>query len=313
MHAHSTTSTATGPRLIRPRQEMGAEPDRASSEHGPRGDLDGPRGEELVLEHMSLVSHIVREAMTRLPAHVNRDDLCSAGMLALVQAAQAYEPVRGVPFVRYAAVRIRGAIFDELRQVDWASRSVRRRARDLEAARSALATRLGRASENHEVAAFLGLSVAEVESNDGDVARATVFSLQGSEIPFEDMVVSTSPSPAECLEHRERLGYLIDAIAELPQRLRIVVQEYFLAERPMAEIAEALGVSESRISQIRAEALSLLREALDTALDPSLVPPRERPNGCASRRRTAYVEAVAARHAAGRASARRPRVLTTHG
>ncbi|MEE3125680.1 MAG: sigma factor, partial [Actinomycetota bacterium] len=140
----------------------------------PVDDARDPQREALVVEHMTLVSHIVRETMTRVPAHVSRDDLQSAGLTALVKAARAYEPGRGVPFTRYAASRIRGAILDELRQVDWASRSVRRRGRDLEAARTALANTLGRAPENHEVAASLGLSVAEVESNDGDVARANV-------------------------------------------------------------------------------------------------------------------------------------------
>lgn len=272
---------------------------------------DDPTREGLVVEHMTLVSHIVRETMTRVPAHVSRDDLQSAGLTALVKAARAYEPDRGVPFTRYAASRIRGAILDELRQVDWASRSVRRRGRDLDAARSALANSLGRAPENHEVAAALGLSVTEVENNDGDVARANVLSLQGSsDVSFEEMLVSTAPAPADLVEHREKLEYLVDAIAELPERLRIVVQEYFLAERPMAEIAETLGVTESRVSQIRAEALVLLRDALNSALDPSLVVPHARPNGCAAQRRNAYFEAVATRHAAGRVGVRVPQAGT---
>lgn len=122
--------------------------------------------------------------------------------------------------------------------------------------------------------------------------------------------MSTSPAPADLVEHREKLEYLVDAIAELPERLRIVVQEYFLAERPMAEIAETLGVTESRVSQIRAEALVLLRDALNSALDPSLLQPHTRPNGCAAQRRNAYFEAVAARHAAGRVSVRVPQAGT---
>ncbi|GAB2635391.1 hypothetical protein GCM10027270_25060 [Nocardioides ginkgobilobae] len=160
------------------------------------------------------------------------------------------------------------------------------------------------------MAAALGISVAEVENNDGDVARANVLSLQGSEVSFEEMLVSTAPAPADLVEHREKLEYLVDAIAELPERLRIVVQEYFLAERPMAEIAETLGVTESRVSQIRAEALVLLRDALNSALDPSLVAPHARPHGCAAQRRNAYFEAVAARHAAGRVSVRIPQAGT---
>ncbi|MCM0621995.1 sigma-70 family RNA polymerase sigma factor [Nocardioides bruguierae] len=262
--------------------------------------LDDQAREALAVDHMALVSHIVRETMGRVPAHVSRDDLTSAGLTALMKAAQAFEADRGVPFTRYAASRIRGAILDELRGIDWASRSVRRRGRDLEAARSSLAAELGRAPEVHEVAARAGMTVAEVENNDGDVARANVLSLQGSEVSFEEVLVSSTPEPSEVLEHRERLEYMVDAIAELPERMRVVVQEYFLAERPMAEIAETLGVTESRISQIRAEALVLLRDAMNSALDPDLVAAHPRPQGCAAQRRSAYFAAVATRHATGR-------------
>ena len=259
--------------------------------------------DELIVSHMSLVSYIVRETMGRVPAHVNRDDLQSAGLTALVKAGQAYDAERGVPFTRYAAGRIRGAILDELRQVDWASRSVRRRGREVEEARTRLTGSLGRRPDDAEVANSLGLTLADVQGNADDVARAQVLSLQaGTDTPYAETLVSPTPAPEDLVEHRERLEYLVDAIAELPERLRTVVQEYFLAERPMAEIAVTLGVSESRVSQIRAEALVLLREAMNTALDPDLVVAPERPDGCAAQRRAAYVSAVSARHA----STRRP-------
>lgn len=266
--------------------------------------VDNTDRDEMVVQHMGLVGHIVRETMSRVPSHVNRDDLHSAGLAALVKAGRSYEAERGVPFVRYAASRIRGAILDELRSIDWASRSVRRRSRDLEQTRNELASRLGRSPDNAEVAAELGLSLAEVESNDEDVARANVLSLQGStETSFAEVLPSTEPSPEELVEHQERLAYLVDAIQELPERLQAVVQGYFLEERPMAEIAAELGVSESRISQMRAEALVLIRDAMNSALDPELVPAHPRPGGCAAQRRDAYFRAVAARHASG---ARRP-------
>jgi len=255
--------------------------------------------DELVTSHMALVGHIVRETMGRVPAHVNRDDLTSAGLTALVQAAQGFEEERGVPFTRYAARRIRGAILDELRSVDWASRSVRRRSRDLEETRSKLAAALGRPARPEEVASSVGLTVAEIESNDDDIARAQVLSLQGTAgVGLEETLVSPGATPAEQLEHREQLEYLVAAVAELPERLRVVVQDYFFAERPMADIAADLGVSESRISQIRAEALVLLRDALHHALDPELASPSARPGGCAARRRESYVSAVMDRHAA---------------
>jgi RNA polymerase sigma factor FliA len=266
--------------------------------------------DELIVANMSLVAHVVRETMSRVPAHVSRDDLHSAGLIALVKAAKSYEAERGVPFARYAVSRVRGAILDELRGIDWASRSVRRRGRDLDATRSQLAAILGRTPENSEVASALGITIGEVENNDGDVARANVLSLHaGTETSYEELLVSPSPGPEDEAEQHERLEYLVAAIEELPERMRVVVQEYFLAERPMAEIAATLGVTESRISQIRAEALVLLRDAMNSALDPALVAPHPRPQGSAAKRRTAYFEAVAARHTGQRP---RPRPAVLH-
>ena len=252
--------------------------------------------EELITSHMALVGHIVRETMGRLPGHINRDDLTSAGLTALVQAGQAFDADRGVTFARYAATRIRGAILDELRGIDWASRSVRRRARQLDETRTKLATELGRIPSDDEVATALGISVDEVSSNDDDVNRAVVMSLQGfGDATVEDLLPSRGPGPEDMLEHREQLSYLVDAVAELPERLRIVIEGYFFGERPMAAIADELGVTESRVSQMRAEALVLLRDAMNSALNPSLVSTPERPDGCVARRREAYFTAVASR------------------
>jgi RNA polymerase sigma factor for flagellar operon FliA len=262
---------------------------------------DVPSGSEaLIVKHMPLVGHIVRETMSRVPSHVDRDDLTSAGLTALVQAAHAFDPERGVPFNRYAATRIRGAIVDNLRSIDWASRSVRRRSRELDLTRANLATVLGRTATPAEVAQAAGITLEEVVANDEDVSRAQVLYLSASEDDaISERLVSNAPDPQTMLEHRERLTYLTEAIAELPDRLRLVVEQYFLAERPMGEIAETLGVTESRVSQLRAEAMVLLRDALNLALDPELVEPAVRPNGCAARRRQAYFTAVADRHAAG--------------
>lgn len=256
---------------------------------------------DLVTSHIPLVGHVVREAMSRVPAHVDRDDLTSAGLTALVQAGRGFDPTRGVPFARYAATRIRGAVLDELRGVDWASRSVRRRARELGETRARLAQGLGRTPTDAEVASALGVTPEEVSANAEDVARASVLSLEGGpdETSYAVTLASSAPSPEQVAEHRERLTYLAEAVAELPERLRTVVEGYFLAERPMAEIAAKLGVTESRVSQLRAEAMVLLRDALNSQLDPELVAPHARPEGVAARRREAYFAAVAARHAAG--------------
>ena len=255
--------------------------------------------DDLVTSHMQLVSHIVRESMGRLPGHVNRDDLTSAGLTALVQAARSYDESRGVPFTRYAATRVRGAIIDELRGIDWASRSVRRRARELDDTRTQLAGRLGRTPTDAEVAEAAGVTVDEVTANADDVSRASVMSLQGfGDTPIDDVLPTRAPSPEEKVEQNERIGYLVDSVALLPERLRVVVEGYFFAERPMAEIAAELGVSESRVSQMRAEALVLLKDAMNSALDPELVAPHARPDGCAARRRDAYFASVASRRTA---------------
>jgi RNA polymerase sigma factor for flagellar operon FliA len=272
-----------------------------TSTSSPAADLDA-----LITSHMPLVGHIVRETMGRVPSHVSRDDLTSAGFTALVQAARAYDAERGVPFERYAATRIRGAVLDELRSVDWASRSVRRRARDLSETRSALANALGRTPTNAEVARAAGISEDDVVANDDDVARAQVLSLHApAAASIDDLLPARAPSPEEVVEHEERLAYLREAVEELPERLQKVVREYFFEERPMADIAADLDVTDSRISQMRAEAMVLLRDALNHALEPSLVKQPGKAGGVAQRRREAYFAAVAARHAE---ATRRPAV-----
>lgn len=257
--------------------------------------------DELIIETIPMVSHIVRSTMARVPSHVSRDDLTSAGLVALVSASKSFEADRGVPFARYAATRIRGAILDELRSIDWASRSVRRKARTLDTTRNQLAVMLGRVPTTEEVAEASGLSIDEIHSHNADVARAQILSIHGTsdeDSELADVLPARSPSPEQVMEHREKLTYLVEAVAELPERLRIVVTDYFFAERPMADIAAELGVSESRVSQMRAEAMELLKDALNSQLAPELVTPHARPNGAAARRRDAYFAAVATRHAA---------------
>jgi RNA polymerase sigma factor for flagellar operon FliA len=252
--------------------------------------------EELIRENIPLVGHLVREILGRVPSHVNRDDLTSAGLAALVTAARGFDAERGIPFGRFAAMRIRGALLDELRSLDWASRSVRSRARQAELARQDLTAALGRVPTATEIADTLGLSVSEIESVEEDVQRAVVLSLQGfSAGTAEDMVTEQTTGPEDLLIHRERIGYLHNAIEALPERLRTVVSRYFLEERPMAEIAVELGVTESRVSQLRAEALTLLRDGLNTQLNPEMVNEADRPDGCVARRRSAYYAEVASK------------------
>lgn len=253
------------------------------------------RRSDIVTENMPLVGHLVREMLARVPAHVSRDDLMSAGYAALVHAARGFDRDRGVPFARFAAARVRGALLDELRGLDWASRSVRQRARRTDGARQELTSQLGRTPTVQEVAERLGVAVEDIESADDDVKRAAVFSLQGlATASADDMVTEPGAGPEEMLIRRERLGYLRDAIEALPQRLRAVVRGYFFDERPMARIAEDLGVTESRVSQLRAEALVLLRDGLNIHLEPALAAQTPAKDGCVARRRAAYYEQIGA-------------------
>ncbi|MFC7496884.1 MULTISPECIES: sigma-70 family RNA polymerase sigma factor [unclassified Nocardioides] len=269
--------------------------DRVTS---PNSDSAPTTAEQLAVDHIPLVAHLVREVSGRIPASVDRDDLRSAGLVALVAASQAFDPDLGVPFAAYAAQRIRGALLDELRSVDWASRSVRRKGRDIEAARQRLAAAMGQFPDDRAVADSLGISLSEVVRADADVARATVLSIHGTDRDLADELPTSSMGPEGVLERGEQLAYLVDAIAELPERLQVVVRGYFLEERPMAEIGAELGVTESRVSQLRAEALVLLRGALASALEPHLVEEPVNPTGVAARRKAAYAESVQARYAA---------------
>ena len=252
------------------------------------------RTQALVAAHLPLVGHLVRKTLSRVPAHVSHDDLTSAGMLALVQAAGAFDEERGASFATYASVRIRGALIDELRGLDWATRSVRRRARQVDDARGRISAALGRPAEDREVAAALGIGTGELVAHRDDLARASVLSLQAfQERAVEDLLPAQTRTPVDIIEERERVAYLHDAVAQLPERLQVVVQGHFFEDRPMAQIAEELGVSESRVSQLRAEAVVLLRGALTAALDPELAEVSERPEGCAARRRESYYASVA--------------------
>ncbi len=254
-----------------------------------------PTRDELITEHLPLVGHLVRELMHRLPAHVNRDDLVSAGTVALVLSARGFDPTRGVPFARFAAIRIRGALTDELRTMDWASRAVRSRAREVESVRAMLAARLSRSPHRHEIAAAMGLPLEDLDALDVDVHRASVLSLQ-SLTPDEtaDLLPTAADGPENLLVRREQLGMLKDAIAELPERLRTVVEEYFFAQRKMADIAAELGVTESRVSQLRSEALAMLRAGMKTGSDEEATAPVAASRG-QTVVREAYCAAVASR------------------
>jgi RNA polymerase sigma factor for flagellar operon FliA len=266
--------------------------------------------ETLVAAHLALVGHLVREAAVRLPRHLDTDDLYGAGALALVQSAQSFDSTLGVPFARFASTRIRGAMIDQMRQRDWATRSVRSRARVINAVAEELTKALHRTPAAAELAAASGMTEQDVRQVLQGTDRAAVLSLDPLAADDEGLaagLVDASPRPDEALIAAERIGYLRDAIAELPERARHVVTGYYLENRPLTELADELGVTQSRASQLRAEALDLLHEALSRLLTddaragsaaPSRAPgtaPGTEGDGVRTRRRDAYVSAVAHR------------------
>jgi RNA polymerase sigma factor FliA len=249
----------------------------------------------LVGDNLALVDYAVNHLANRLPRHVPRDELVSAAMAGLAQAARSYDPDRDTGFEHYASARIRGALLDELRSRDWASRSVRTKARRLVAATDELTARLGRVPTTEELAAKLGMVEKQVTALHHDVHRSVVLNYDSivADSNVEWALPSDDRSPDVVILERERRGYLLDAVSALPDRLRQVVVGYFFEERSMQQLAEQLGVSASRISQMRSKAMSLLKDGITSQLDPETMP-ESTDSPRVARRKAAYVAAVAA-------------------
>jgi len=252
--------------------------------------------DDLVRRHLPLVQYAVNELASRVPRHVSRADLVSAGMVGLAQAARSYDAGRGVSFDRYASQRIRGALLDELRSRDWASRTVRAKARAVTAATDQLTANLGRSPTKAEIAERAGLDVRAVDDLADDVHRAVVLNYDSLMVSGdgEGILPADHETPEATLLERERTAYLIDAVAALPDRLRRVIVGYFFEELPMVELAKEFGVSESRISQMRAEALALMKDGMNSQLEPDLVV-EHRPEGRVAKRKAAYYATVSTR------------------
>jgi RNA polymerase sigma factor for flagellar operon FliA len=252
----------------------------------------------LIEQHLPLVRHVVLQVAVHFPRYVDREELARAGALGLVEAAQRYDGARGVPFDRFAARRIRGAILDSVRAADWAPRSVRTLARTLDQVEQHLASGLGRVPSQNDVAAALGMTRRELARLQDRIFRSVVLALEhvvgatdDEDLTLGDVLADeTAIEPSEDLENRELLGYLRDAVDLLPERHRLVVVGYFLEGRTSLELATFLGVTESRVSQLRSEALSMLRDGIEAQYAPT--PADEAPVGRAARRRAAYASAI---------------------
>lgn len=257
---------------------------------------------EMIEANLPLVKHIVLQVAVHFPRHVEREELARAGALGLVEAARRYDESRGVPFDRFAAQRIRGAILDAVRAADWAPRSVRTLARKLEATEQRLASRLGRVPSIEEMAEALSMNTNELNRLRDRMFRSVVLALEhevsddvDDDLTLVDVLVDhTAVEPSEELETRELHAYLRDAIALLPERQRLVIIGYFLEGRTSQDLARFLDVTESRISQIRSEAIQMLKDGIEAqyASRGGEVP---EPRGRSARRKAAYVDAIADR------------------
>ena len=252
----------------------------------------------LIEEHLPLVKHIVFQVAVHFPRHVEREELARAGALGLVEAARRYDDSRGVPFDRFAAQRIRGAILDAVRAADWAPRSVRMLARKLEAVEQRLATQLGRVPSLDEMAEALDMTRQEIARLQDRMFRSVVLALEhevgdmaDEELTLVDVLIDERQiEPLEELETRELHSYLRDAISLLPERHRFVVVGYLLEKKTSQDLARFLGVTESRVSQLRSEALMMLKEGIEAQY--SSLDNGDAPSGRVARRKASYALAI---------------------
>lgn len=229
----------------------------------------------IVMEQLPQVRFIARRIHERLPQHVPIEDLIHAGVLGLMDAMHKYDPAKNVQFRCYAAFRIRGAILDSLRNLDWSPRDLRRKARRLEEVASRLGSALGRAASEQELAKELDMDIEDFHHMLGEIGGLEIGSLQvessqdGQEQDLSEQIpADPENSPfAECLRGEMKRA-LAEAIAELPEKEQQVLSLYYFEELTMKEVGEVLGVGESRISQIRSMAIARLRARLRELNDP---------------------------------------------
>ena len=213
----------------------------------------------LVVQNLPLVGYLVSEVWAKA-THLSRDDLASAGAVALITSADSFDPSLGIPFGAFARRRIVGAFADEMRSSDWASRGARRRIKETLAVKETLTAALGRTPSIDEIASSLGVDRAEVTAGLTDAAR-TVSPLDDSTAGF---LIADTALPDESLLAAERLSYLSAAVEALPEKMQMIVRQVYFEDRSVKEIADELGITHSAVSQQRAEAIRLLRDALET-------------------------------------------------
>jgi RNA polymerase sigma factor FliA len=227
--------------------------------------------DRLILTYAPLVKYVAGRLGSGLPAHVDDEDLASYGLLGLIGAIERFDPTREVKFETYALGRIKGAIIDELRSLDWVPRSVRSRARQIERTIGELEAKLGRAPNDDEIAGKLGVSQEELNDDLFQISRTSIAALDelwtvsggGDQVSLIDTIEDTAgPSPTTALDETELREAMADAIAGLPEREKIVITLYYYEELTLREIGEVLGVTESRVSQLHTKAVLRLKARL---------------------------------------------------
>lgn len=262
--------------------------------------MDGnDEADRLVLETLDVVTAVVRELSARFPGHVDRNDLWSAGALGLVEASRRYDAGTGVPFRRYAAIRIRGAILDHTRTADWATRSVRRRARAVEETRNRLASN-GVVPDAEAVAQALGTDSDSVRKAEADALTASVLHLDHppegeGELPLSEQIAAPADDIPETIAlSSEGHEMLMRAVSRLPEPVGEVIRRHGLSGESMKEIAVDLGVTQARVSQLRAEGIAALQAYFSTQFEGVDSPVPGTPGG---RARARYVESMLGRSA----------------
>jgi RNA polymerase sigma factor FliA len=238
---------------------------------------DGRARERLVVAYSPLVKYVSGRMASGLPAHVEEADLISYGLVGLISAIERFDIEREIKFETYAITRIKGAIIDELRSLDWVPRSVRARARDIERANSKLEHRLQRAPTDEEMSAELEMTVdgfqdALLQISNSSVAALdelwTVSDASGDQVSLLDTLQDPgAPDPAAVIDATEMKDRVADAISRLPEREKLVVALYYYENLTLREIGEVLGVTESRISQLHTKAVLRLRSRLQVDTD----------------------------------------------
>ena len=233
--------------------------------------------ERLVVAYSPLVKYVAGRMSSGLPAHVEESDLISYGLGGLISAIQRFDLSREIKFETYAITRIRGAIIDELRTLDWVPRSVRARAREIERANMKLEARYQRAPTDDEMATELQLSVEDFQEALLQISNSTIVALDelwsvsdstGDAISLLDTLPDRgAPDPEQLMDQSELRDRIADAIAALPEREKLVVALYYYENLTLREIGEVLGVTESRVSQLHTKAVLRLRSKLAGELD----------------------------------------------